>query len=162
MCIKQNSSYMAGYQDAVAKFQSIFPAYQDSLVSEKVFKATLMLVSIKLWWLSAPTFVTSMRNQHWLHIPVTFDWLYFQISAARQRHQQASIQQVSGFPEIKQEPNIDFKNEIQTTPTEADRNSSSGYESGQVYRFFIFEIQILMFRCNQLIEQLIEICFQWQ
>ena len=33
MCIKQNSSYMAGYQDAVAKFQSIFPAYQDSLVS---------------------------------------------------------------------------------------------------------------------------------
>ena len=32
MCIKQNSSYMAGYQDAVAKFQSIFPAYQDSLV----------------------------------------------------------------------------------------------------------------------------------
>ena len=49
MCIKQNSSYMAGYQDAVAKFQSIFPAYQDSLVSEKVFKATLMLVSIKLW-----------------------------------------------------------------------------------------------------------------
>jgi len=83
MCIKQNSSYMAGYQDAVAKFQSIFPAYQDSL-----------------------------------------------ISAARQRHQQAAIQQVSGFPEIKQEPNLDFKNEIQTTPTEADRNSSSGYESG--------------------------------
>ena len=103
-----------------------------------------------------------MRNQHWLHIAVTFDWLYFQISAARQRHQQASIQQVSGFPEIKQEPNIDFKNEIQTTPTEADRNSSSGYESGWVYRFVIFEIQILMFRCNQLIEQLIEICFQWQ
>ena len=54
----------------------------------------------------------------------------FQISAARQRHQQAAILQVSGFPEIKQEPNLDFKNEIQTTPTEADRNSSSGYESG--------------------------------
>ena len=49
MCIKQNSSYMAGYQDAVAKFQSIFPAYQDSLVSKKVFNATVFLATIIVW-----------------------------------------------------------------------------------------------------------------
>ena len=68
MCIKQNSSYMAGYQDAVAKFQSIFPAYQDSLVSEKSFQSyhyvgdDHILVTLTIG--ESPTFVTSMRNQH--------------------------------------------------------------------------------------------------
>lgn len=78
-CIKSNeSSYMAGYQDAVAKLQSIFPAYQDSLIA---------------------------------------------------RHRQQQVMTTSF--EIKREPNIEiYKTEMQTTPLEADRNSSSGYESG--------------------------------